>query len=217
MNCLIIDCSSGMKVYVLKDDIVYSKIDENQKKHTDELLVAVDELFLSAGVSPNDLDVVAVCVGPGSFTGVRVAVSICKGLAVESKTKIVTVSNFDVFEEKLECDHFVVLDGFSEYVYVRKNLDGNIEDCCVNLNEFAEEYLSKFSNIEIYAGDEKTQKRLENVKILSKNATNDTILCVKRKITMGEFVDINQINPVYLRASQAEIERDKKLKNLAGK
>lgn len=48
MNSLIIDCSAGMKVYLCAGENVISKIDENQKKHTDELLLCVDELLKQA-------------------------------------------------------------------------------------------------------------------------------------------------------------------------
>ena len=88
----------------MKNDEEFCKIDENQKKHTDELLVSVDELLKQAGLNANQIDVVGVCEGPGSFTGIRVAVSICKGLAVESKIKIVTASNFDVYQTGVEGD-----------------------------------------------------------------------------------------------------------------
>ena len=102
MNKLILDCSAGMSVWLCKDDEVFFKVDENQKKHTDELLLTVDELLKNASISVADLDVIGVCVGPGSFTGVRVAISICKGLAVGAKTKFVQISNFDLYSQNLE-------------------------------------------------------------------------------------------------------------------
>ena len=99
MKNLIIDCSSGMKVYLIDEDKEYVKIDENQKKHTDELLVVIDELLKSANLKIEDIENLCVCVGPGSFTGIRVAISICKGLAVDSKMKVFVASNFEIIEE----------------------------------------------------------------------------------------------------------------------
>lgn len=211
MNSLIIDCSAGMKIYLLKNDEEFCKIDENQKKHTDELLVSVDELLKQAGLYANQIDVVGVCEGPGSFTGIRVAVSICKGLAVESKIKIVTASNFDVYQTGVEGDAVFVLDGFSDFVYVRKSVNGIVEDSCDNINDFIENYLSNLKNIDVYVATEKMQSRLKLFEIDAKIAKNSTILCFKNKIEKNLFTDINAISPVYLRASQAEIERNKKL------
>ena len=171
MNCLIIDCSAGMKIYLLKDGKEFSKIDENQKKHTDELLVAVDELLNEAGLKPNKIDVVGVCEGPGSFTGIRVAVSICKGLAVESKMKIVTASNFDIYQAGVKGDAIFVLEGFSDFVYVRKFLNNSVEDSCDNINDFADNYLSNLKNIDVYVSNEKMQSKLKLFEIDAKIAT----------------------------------------------
>ena len=210
MNKLILDCSAGMSVWLCKGDEVFFKIDENQKKHTDELLLTVDELMKNAGMTVADLDVIAVCVGPGSFTGVRVAISICKGLAVGTNAKVVEVSNFDLYSQNLD-NAFVVLEGFSNYVYVRKIVEGKIEDSCEDLTEFASRYKAEYLSFKVVVGNEKTQNMLKNNEILSIIGQKETILCVNSKVLKNEFVEVNQILPVYLRASQAEIERNKKL------
>ncbi len=217
MNSLIIDCSAGMKVYLQVNGKLFSKVDENQKKHTDELLVCVDELFSQANIKPTDLDVIGVCEGPGSFTGIRVAISICKGLAVESDVKIVVASNFDVFSFGINENSIFVLEGFSEFVYVRKMIDKNVIDECVNINKFANEYLTNLNSVKVYVQNEAVKDKLNNLKIDAKIAKNNTILLFNYKIENNLFTDINSINPIYLRASQAEIERNKKLKDLAGK
>lgn len=210
MNKLIIDCSAGMSVFLCKGEQVFSKVDENQKKHTDELLVVVDELLNAAELKIKDIDVIGVCIGPGSFTGVRVAISICKGLAIGSGAKVATVSNFDLFKFENE-KHFVVLEGFSDYVYVRK-IDGKtMQDSCVSIGEFAGEYKEKYSNFKIIADNEKTQKRLKMFEINANIIQKQTIFAVNEKIKSNNYVELNEISPVYLRASQAEIERNKRL------
>ena len=210
MNKLIIDCSAGMSVYLCKGKQVLSKVDENQKKHTDELLVVVDELLNVSGLKMSDVDVIGVCIGPGSFTGVRVAISICKGLAIGSGAKVAVVSNFDLFK----CDdenHFVVLEGFSDYVYVRK-VDGDlVQDSCVSTSEFAGEFKEKYLNYKIIADNEKTQKRLKTFEINTNIVEKQTISAINEKIEANNFIELNEISPVYLRASQAEIERNKRL------
>lgn len=210
MNKLIIDCSNGMSVFVCKDDEVFSKIDENQKKHTDELLASVDELLKTAGLKIGDIQVIGVCVGPGSFTGVRVAISICKGLAVGTGAKIVAVSNFDTYSSG-DKKQIIVLEGFSNYVYVRKFEDGKMVDSCEDVGEFCNLLNKRNSDFEIVVNTEKTQNLLKKYEISSKIGQKDTIYCINQKIAQNQFVDMNQISPIYLRASQAEIERNKKL------
>jgi tRNA threonylcarbamoyladenosine biosynthesis protein TsaB len=52
------------------------------ENHTVELAPAVDAMLKQAGVAPIDLRAVAVTLGPGSFTGLRIGMSVAKGLAL---------------------------------------------------------------------------------------------------------------------------------------
>ena len=52
-----------------------------RRNHTQELLPAIDELLTKIGVATRDLTAVFVSVGPGMYTGLRVGVSVGKGLA----------------------------------------------------------------------------------------------------------------------------------------
>ena len=144
MNTLIIDCSSGMSVYVLKNDEVYFKSDKNQKKHTDELLNVVDELLIQSCLKIKDINNLCVCIGPGSFTGIRVAISIVKGLAVESNAKVYALTNFDILQNDLKENSVYVLDGFSKFLYVRFIENGEIIDECIDI----ESLILKLKNID---------------------------------------------------------------------
>ncbi len=63
------------------------------------LLPAVDDVLRKAGVAPKDLDAVAVSVGPGSFTGLRVGLATAKGLALGTGASLVGVSTLEVLAE----------------------------------------------------------------------------------------------------------------------
>ena len=63
--------------------------------HGLELPLAVDEVLEAAGARLCDLSAVAVAIGPGSFTGLRVGVSYAKGVAAARKAAIVGVSSLD--------------------------------------------------------------------------------------------------------------------------
>ena len=209
MNTLIIDCSSGMSVYVLKGEEIYSKIDKNQKKHTDELLYVVDELLTQASLKINQIENLCVCIGPGSFTGIRVAISIIKGLAVESNAKVFVLTNFDIFQNDSQEKSVYVLDVFSKFVYAR-TVDGeNTFDECIDVGLLVDKL--KMDNYKIYVENEKVQNLLKNSEIISNIAQNDIILHFLNKIKNNDSINLNMIEPIYLRASQAEIERNKRL------
>lgn len=207
---LILDCSCGMNVFVVKDEEVFSFEDKTQSKHSDEILKVIDELLFKAKLKINDIQNICVCVGPGSFTGVRVAVSIVKGLAIGVSAKVFACSNFDIFD-CLEKEYYLVLDGFSNLVYLRTVKNNEIKDECVEIEKFVER--QKNDKLNVYHTTEKTQKLLEKFEIKSNFAQNNIISAFNKQIKSNNSVELNQIYPVYLRASQAEIEREKKKNN----
>ena len=64
-------------------------------RHTVELMPQVAQMMAQAGVTPRDLTAVAVALGPGSFTGLRVALAAAKGLALANGLKLLGVPTLD--------------------------------------------------------------------------------------------------------------------------
>jgi len=64
--------------------------------HTVELAPNVSSLMDRAGIPMSDLNVVAVALGPGSFTGLRIGVSLAKGMALAGRLAIVGVPTLDI-------------------------------------------------------------------------------------------------------------------------
>lgn len=208
---LILDCSCGMNVYVVTENKIFSKIDSTQNKHSDEILLAVDELLKQAKLTVSDLTNICVCVGPGSFTGVRVAISLAKGLAVGSNSKVFTLTNFDIFDLPNKINSCFVLEGFSCFVYVRF-FDGDIvKDECIDLSQL-KNLLSQQTR-EVFVSTEKMKHVLDATGIGSTIVGCNIVDAFSKAIKESRDVKLNQIFPVYLRASQAEIEREKKIKN----
>ena len=212
MNILMIDCSHGMEIEVFKGNQRSSYVDYDEKKHTDKLLEIVDKQLENVGLKIKNIECVCVCVGPGSFTGIRVAISICKGLAITGDVKICTASDFDVIEQKEFKKAYYIIDGFSDYVYVRNVDGGNRKDECIKFSELVQK-IKNDQGCEVACISEKTQNLLKQYEIQCKLLRIDITSCFLNKISRQEFTPINEISPIYLRASQAEIERDERLKN----
>jgi len=60
--------------------------------HARKLVGAIEKLWLDCGISASDLNGIAVSIGPGSFTGLRIGVSTAKGLALANSLPITGVS-----------------------------------------------------------------------------------------------------------------------------
>ncbi len=95
MKLLAFDTSSqALSVALTEDDTLLGKIDLNIKKnHSLTLMPAIDFLMTNAGLQPEDLDRIAVAQGPGSYTGLRIAVTTAKTLASTLNIDLVGVSS----------------------------------------------------------------------------------------------------------------------------
>ena len=73
--------------------------------HSEKLLSLVQEVIHAGGVSLSQVDVVAVSIGPGSFTGLRIGLSTAKGLSFALEKPIVAVSTFEAMAESARRRH----------------------------------------------------------------------------------------------------------------
>jgi tRNA threonylcarbamoyladenosine biosynthesis protein TsaB len=83
----------------------------SRRTQTVELAPAVTQLWARTGVSPGDLSAIAVAVGPGSYTGLRVGLALAKGLALAQKMPLIGVPTLDIVAAavgRLETDLVVV-------------------------------------------------------------------------------------------------------------
>jgi tRNA threonylcarbamoyladenosine biosynthesis protein TsaB len=92
---LAFDTSAGVTaVAVLEDDRVLAEVFEPaEERHAEILLPRIQDCLARSGVELREIDVFAVGIGPGSFTGVRVGVATAKGLALATGKPIRGVSS----------------------------------------------------------------------------------------------------------------------------
>ena len=188
MLVLGICASYGLHVCLLSGGVSLYNYSKSSELKSDNLLEIVDTALKQNSLTFKDVDVVATCVGPGSFTGSRVAISLVKGLLVGQEKKVITFESFDCFSEG-----DVVLSGFGNFVYLKQ---GDKKEC-VELSS-VKDFNGVTDNIEIAES--------LGIKVVGFDMRN----VINKKVKAGNFSAISDLMPVYLRASQAEIEREKK-------
>jgi len=78
------------------DGLVAEETWQSDNNHTMELAPAVEKLLAKAGVKAERLTALAVAIGPGSFTGVRIGLGFAKGLALACDLKLIGVRTLDI-------------------------------------------------------------------------------------------------------------------------
>lgn len=106
------------KIGVIGEINLYVKVN-----HSNVIMDAVDSLFKLSGLTIKDVDRIAVTIGPGSFTGIRIGTAIAKGLAYSLKKPIVGVNELDVLAHMGENREDIIvplIDARKERVYFSK-------------------------------------------------------------------------------------------------
>lgn len=98
MKILAFDSSNqALTVAIIEDEeILTEQIINVKKNHSIQLMPAIDEALRQSKMSLDELDRIAVASGPGSYTGLRIAVTIAKSLAWSKDVDLVGVSTLKV-------------------------------------------------------------------------------------------------------------------------
>lgn len=86
--------NAPLSVAVVKDGKVVAEVIQNIKlTHSAGAMPAIENILANAGIKTNELDAIAVSEGPGSYTGVRIGVTLAKTLAWTLQKPLVGVSS----------------------------------------------------------------------------------------------------------------------------
>lgn len=134
MKILAFDTCLDKMYVVLKDDehLLASEIVENQgsKYHSAFLISTIQRVLSENNLKPQDLDLIATNIGPGSFTGIRACTTVARVMAQQLSCKVVGVSSLEILAKALNCENpLVALDARknSAYLYVDGEIKGAIQ------------------------------------------------------------------------------------------
>ena len=193
--------------------------------HSRTLMPLLDGMLSAAGLKAEDMDLLAVANGPGSFTGLRIGVSALKGLAWALEKPCCGVSTLAAMARNLaHMEGLIVcaMDARRNQVYNALFLahDGILTRQCpdraISLAELSEE-LKNRPEPKFIVGDgaKLCYTYLSEHGIACRLAPPDSLyqkaagvgLAAERMAAEGRTVTAQELRPVYLRLSQAERER----------
>ncbi len=215
-SCAVIDDGKILGHYNIDNGLTQSEL----------LLPMAEALLKTLGLDFSEMDAYAVSVGPGSFTGVRIGVSLVKGLAFGRDIPCIEVSTLEALAENIRgLDGLLVpcMDARRAQVYNALFMSSGegikrlTEDRAIALSALSEE-LKSYPDKKIYiSGDgyEVARKALtaaglkieETPELLLGESAASVARIAYRKILAGEVISDSEISPMYLRLPQAERER----------
>ena len=105
MNLLAFDTSTeACAVGLLADGVRRGRFELTPRRHTDCVLPWCDDLLAQAGLAKSGLHALAVGIGPGAFTGVRLGVSLAQGMALALGIPVVPVSTLAAIAQAQDHD-----------------------------------------------------------------------------------------------------------------
>ena len=202
MNFLAVDTSGNhLVVAACKDgEIFFGKIENCAMKHSTSLMGVIDETLKRGNLSTSECDFFAAAVGAGSFTGIRIGISVAKGFALAHGKKTLPITSFDTIAYNgIEKKQLCVIDALHGSYYVCGYENGQVTYPPAYLTEgevldlAAEGYALRASAaVPISA---KAEVEIVDVAEGLKNAVLD-------KASKGEF---GELTALYVRKSSAEI------------
>ncbi|WP_370627594.1 tRNA (adenosine(37)-N6)-threonylcarbamoyltransferase complex dimerization subunit type 1 TsaB [Sodalis sp. CWE] len=89
-------CSAALKI---NKDILIKRFTLSPRQHTKHILSMVNSLLTEAGIKLNNLNALAFSRGPGNFTGMRIGISVAKGLAMGADLPLIGISTLATLAE----------------------------------------------------------------------------------------------------------------------
>jgi len=197
--------------------------------HSSRLMPALDWILKDSSLDKKQIDSVAISIGPGSFTGLRIGLATAKGLALGLNIPLIGVGTLDALANNIPYPAYqvcAVLDARKKEVYsafykcendvlVRKShyqvispteLVDLIHEKTIMLGDaidvYREFFKEKLGDLVVFAPD---AQRLPRAAVVAELGL--------AKLKNGDILDVASSEPIYIRRSEAEEKSELRIKN----
>jgi len=189
--------------------------------HSRKLISSIDRLLADASIPLSELSAIAVGLGPGSFTGLRIGMATAKGLCHGASKPLIGISSLDAIGASVRSDKLIcaVLDARKKEVYgcfYRQTGKAFATRCSEPAVMPPQVLAEQINEAVIMAGDgvdvyntvwlEVLGNRLERAPARNRYPAADIIgFLAHEEYRAGHFLDLHRCAPGYVRSSDAEL------------
>lgn len=200
MKTLFIDTSfSDVSIAILKDNKIISSIQNSiPNEHSIYAHPYIEKVLKDSNTLPKEIDNIMVVNGPGSFTGVRIGLTIAKVYAYLENIPVTLISSLKTLALSEKGEYILsLIDARNDNYYLGlydKNYNDVIKEHFTNIKE-VQELLNKYSDIKIVTN---SKINLDNYQLI----TNINIENIVNYYQDKEQVNAHQVLPNYLKLPQ---------------
>lgn len=220
-------CTKSLSIAAMEDGaLLASRWHNANVNHSVLLMPMLSEMLETLGWDAKDVDIWAAVAGPGSFTGVRIGVSSVRALAHGWQKQVVSVNTLEALCMQAPMEGTLIapmLDARRNQIYAAAYTMENgeprqvLEPCADSIENFVELVKAQNADRVLFIGDGATAhldllQELGQVlpAHLQMPQASAAAALAYRKAQAGQTVTHTELEPIYLRKSQAERELEQK-------
>ena len=142
MNKIILSIETSTdicSVSLFKNTKLLSLKKDNNREHSSLLASFVEQIFNEVNYKINEIDAIALSIGPGSYTGLRIGLSFTKGLAFSISKPIIPIDTIESLSDEINDSNYIIaIHAYSDYYFIQEYK---------NKIKFNEPFFDKITNI----------------------------------------------------------------------
>ena len=124
MNKMILSIETSTdicSVSLFKNTRLLSIKENNNREHSSLLALFVEDIFNEVNYKISEIDAVALSIGPGSYTGLRIGLSFTKGLAFSIGKPIIPINTIESLSDEInDLNYMVAIHAYSDYYFIQE-------------------------------------------------------------------------------------------------